>query len=179
MKLMRKMQTWIKRWRSEEDGMAAIEAAFVFPILLVMLLGTYDMGNAILSNQKVIRASQVTGDLVTRERTLDQTELEEAIRAGELALEPQDASSYGVDIVSIRFDDDANATIVWRETRNMAPNGDVLTKVAALAEPNNGVVVVTVRYTFEPLFAGFVIGDIPLEEVAFTRGRKSAVVNRV
>ena len=44
----------------EEDGMAAVEAAYIFPILLTMMLGVFDLGNGIIANQKTIRASQVT-----------------------------------------------------------------------------------------------------------------------
>ncbi len=169
---------FLKRWFEERDAVAAVEAALIFPILLTLLLGTYDMGNAILSDQKVIRASMVTGDLVTRERSVSDADIEEAIQGGELALAPLNTSTYGVDIVSIRFDENAVAEIVWRETRNMSPNPDVLEAVATLAEANSGVVMVTVQYEFTPLFSDFVIGDIAMQETAFTRGRKTSVVTK-
>ncbi len=172
------IKNFLKRWKNEEDGVAAMEAAFVFPMLCLLLLGTYDLGNALLVSQKVIRASQVTGDLVTRERNLSDEELNEAIMGGELALAPNSIASYCVDVVSIEFDDDSNPSIVWRETSGTGcVNNNVFNAVEPLAEDNGGVVVTTVRYTFEPLFFGFV-GDMTMEEVAFTKGRKSAVVHR-
>ena len=167
---------FLKRWAREDDAVAAVEAALIFPIMLTLLLGTFDMGNAILANQKAIRASQVVADLVTRDRSIDASGLDEAVEAGELAFTPMDAITYGVDVVSIRFDEDENAEIVWRETRNMPENSTVLTDVASLAEANGGVVVVTVQYIFEPTFADFVVGTIGMQEKAFARGRKSAVV---
>lgn len=171
-------KTFTARWVRETEAVATVEAALVFPILLTILLGTFDMGNGILANQKTIRASQIVADLVTRNMTVDAAEIEEAITAGELAFEPLDASSYGVDIVSIRFDEDAEPEIVWRETTaGMAQNNNVLTDVASLAEADNGVVVVTVAYKFEPVFAGFVLDEMPMRETAFARGRRSAVVN--
>ncbi|HBR68484.1 MAG TPA: hypothetical protein DEA55_03815 [Rhodospirillaceae bacterium] len=175
--LKRKFLTVCTRWSREECGVAAAEAALIFPILMTLLLGTFDMGNGILSNQKTIRASQVTADLITRDQTVTATDLEEAVRAGELALTPFPTGSYGVDIVSISFDNNAVPQIVWRETRNMTPNPDVLNDVAALAEAGSGVVVVSVKYLFEPVFAGFIVDQIPMQEIAFARGRKSAIVN--
>ena len=177
--MLRWVHSIIKRWHRSHDGVAAVEAALVFPILLTLLLGTFDIGNGVLANQKTIRASQVVGDLITRERSVDTASINEAIEAGELALLPMDVSSYGVDIVSIRFDNNSDPVIVWRQTQGMAPLADVLDRVDNLAEPGNGVVVVTVQYLFEPIFAGFVVDAIPMQEIAFTRGRKSAVVNRV
>ena len=169
---------FISRWSSSEDGVAAVEAALIFPILLTLLLGVFDMGNGILANQKAIRASQIVADLITRERTVNATDINEAIEGGRLAFETMTSDTYGVDIVSIRFDDDAVPEIVWRETRNMTPMVDVLDRVESMAEENNGVVVVSVKYNFEPLFAGFVVNEIPMQEIAFARGRKSAVVNQ-
>lgn len=166
-----------RRWIKSEEGLAAVEAALIFPILLTLLLGVYDMGNGILANQKAIRASQIVADLITRERTVSAADIDEAVEGGQLAFETMTSETYGVDIVSIRFDDDAEAEIVWRETRGMSPIDDVLGRVESMAEADNGVVVVAVRYNFEPLFAGFVVNEIPMQEVAFARGRKSAVVN--
>lgn len=175
---MRMIHSFLRRWKKEEDAVAAVEAALVFPLLLTLLLGTFDIGNGILANQKLIRASQVTGDLVTRERTIDTTGVEEAVTGGQLAMETMDSTTYGVDIVSIRFDDNALPVIVWRETRNMEPDPYVLIRVEELAEAGSGVVVVITRYDFQPVFSGFIVGDIGMQEIAFTRGRKSAVVNR-
>lgn len=175
---------WVRKWKADESGIAAVEAAMIFPILAVILLGTFDLGYGILASQKTVRASQVVADLVSREPEIDASGIDEAVWAGELALEPFDAESFGVDIVSISFDADEEAQIEWRETRNMQPNADVLQSVLPLASRNGGVLVVSVQYDYAPIFVGFSlgglsIGQIPMREVAFTRGRKSAVVNRI
>lgn len=175
------IKLYLQGWARGREGVAAIEAAMVFPLLAVLLVGVYDMGSAILVGQKSIRASQVTADLVAREAEVDSSMIDEAVWAGELALQPFDTTNYGVDIVSIGFDEDANPYVEWRETRNMTPNPDVLTAVASLAEEDEGVVVVSVEYQYDPLFLGFSMGDftvgiIPMEEIAFSRGRKSAIV---
>ena len=168
----------IKAWWRDESGLAAAEAAMIFPILLTLLLGTFDLGNAILANQKSIRASQIVADLVTRRSTVDDVDVNEAIEAGRLALHPFDVEGFGVDVISIRFDDEAAAEIVWRETQNMSPYSNALSDVAALAEANSGVVMVVVNYRYKPAFGDFVTGDIEMAERAFTRGRRSAVVCR-
>lgn len=166
-----------KSWKDGEEGMAAVEAAMVFPIMVVMLLGVFDLGNAILTNQKALRASQVVADLIARNGVVSDQDIDDAIEAGRLAFEPLNSSSYGVDIISIRFDDDENGEIVWRETVNMPGVANPLGDVDALKDENEGVVMVAVRYDFEPRFAKF-LDDIPMNEVAFSRGRRSPVVVR-
>ena len=175
---MQVFKSFISSWWVGREGVAATEAAFVFPILLTLLLGVFDFGNAILTNQKTIRASQVTADLIARNRSVDDAMIGEAIQAGRLAYEPLNSDSFGVDVVSIRFDNNADPQIVWRETQGMSPMANILNDVASMAEAGNGVLVVGVEYSFEPIFAGFIVDDIVMQERAFARGRKSPVVTR-
>ncbi len=176
--MLSRMSSLISRWKREDDALAAVEAAMIFPVMLTMLLGIYDLGFGILANQKAVRASQVVADLVTRENVASDADIDEAVDAGRLAFQPMDTSSYGVDIVSIRFDEDANGEILWRETVNMTAVGDALGAVDALAEADEGVVMVSINYVYEPLFAGFIISEMTMEEVAFSRGRSSPAITR-
>jgi len=156
--------------------MAAVEAALIFPILLTMLLGSFDAGYGILAAQKTVRASQVTADLIARNRQVTNADLEEAITGGMLSMTPYDVESYGVDITSIEFDEDSNVVELWCETRNMERNTDVVDNVGALAAPREGVIAVTVRYNYVPTFSGFVFDEIQMQEVAYSRGRLTSSV---
>lgn len=170
---------FFSRWVREEDALAGTEAAMIFPVMLVLFLGLYDVGNAILANQKAIRASQVVADLIARKNIVSSGDVNEAVMAGELAFEPLPRDTYGVDIISIRFDDNSgDPEIVWRDTRNMPPIPDVFNRVSPLSLPGEGVVVVAVTYSFEPVFAGFVVDTFNMMEIGFSRGRSSPVVNR-
>ncbi len=167
----------LSKWVCEEDAIAAVEAALIFPMMLVLFLGVFDLGNAILANQKTIRASQVVADLITRENIVTDADIAEAIEAGRLAFEPIDTLTYGIDIASIRFDENGDSQIVWRETVNMSAP-DVLSAVDDLANPDDGVVMVSVAYEYNPVFSGFAVGQIQMNEVAFSRGRRTSVIAR-
>lgn len=167
-----------KRWAGERDAVAATEAALIFPIMLTMILGIVDAGNAILANQKAVRASQVVADLIARSSSITAGDIDEAVEAGRLAFEPLDSSSYGVDIVSIRFNEEAQGEIVWRETVNMAGVASPLDATETLAAANEGAVMVSVQYVYTPIFGDFIMPQFTMNEVAFSRGRNSAVVNQ-
>lgn len=168
-----------KKWLKSEKAFVAVEASFIFPILFTMLVGINDLGNGILASQKTIRSSQVLADLVTRDRTISMTDVEEAIMAAELALQPlpTGAELFGVDVVSVEFDMNSQPQIVWRETRNMTPVPDILDDLESLAEPNTGIIIAVSRYVYTPWAVGFVIDEIIMQEKAFARGRKSSVVD--
>jgi Flp pilus assembly protein TadG len=166
------------KYRENTEAVAAIEAALLFPVLLLLLLGMLDVGYGILANQKAIRASQVTADLLARKPDVTTTDIYEAIEAGKLALQPFDTSTFGVDAVSIYFDDDGNSLICWRETYNTSPNDTVLSSTDGLGAPGEGILAVTVNYDYVPGFSSNLFQSIEMQEVAYVRGRKSAIIQR-
>ena len=96
-----------------------------------------------------------------------------------MALQPYDTASYGVDIAGIQFlTHSLTPTVQWRETRNMDPNDDMLEKSEGLGLENEGVVAVTVHYTFIPYFSNIFTGPFQMSEEAYVRGRKGTFVEK-
>lgn len=165
-------------WWRDTAGVAIAEFALIFPLLMTLLMGVYQVGNAVSVNQKAIAASQIVADLVARNSSVDDDSLDEAVRAGELAIAPYDTGNMGVDIVSLEFDTNNNAQIVWRETRGMDPDSNAVTKAGELGSYGDGVIVVTVSYTYNMGLFSTLIDHINMKEATFTRGRRTAVVAR-
>ncbi len=167
------------RWLRDESATAATEAGLLFPVLMVMIVGLYDVGNGILANQKAITASQVVADLIARGKNVTDSQIDEAIEAGRLAMQPFDTSGYGIDIASIRFDEQQDPQVLWRVTENTAANVSAVDSTAGLGAEGEGMVIVTIDYPYVPAFAGYIINTIQMKEVAFVRGRKSSTVGKI
>ncbi len=168
-----------QRWCSEEEGLSFVEFVLVFPLMVTILFGVYDLGNGFLVNQKTIAASQIISDLITRNVSITSDDLDDIITAGQLSLAPYDTSSFGYDIVSVSFDEDDSPVEEWRRTFNMSVNQTAFDSTTALGMEGDGVIVVSVRYNYEPVFGGFVIDNIRMQEVSFARGRRTPVVSLV
>lgn len=174
------MRGLLKTWRKNQEGSALMEAAVLFPTLLVMIFGIYDVGHAITANHKMITASQMIADLVTRNVTVTDDDIDEAITAARLAMQPYVTSNdgFGIDIVSVQFDDDDEPVALWRETRNMAPDADLVDKTTGLGTEGGGAVAISMVFDYRPTFGNVVIEQFRMREVAFARGRKSATVTK-
>lgn len=166
----------IEQWIAEEKGIAMVEAAMLFPPMLALLLGVFDLGNGIVLSQKTITASQVAADLISRNRTMNTSDLTDIIEGAKLAFEPYPLVEFGVDVVSVEFDKFKNPQILWRHTENMPPNDTAVNSVKGLSDEGEGMVIVTVQYTYIPQFSHFFSGNLDFSEVAYTRGRRSATV---
>ena len=166
-----------KNLLSDVAGLALAEAALLFPVLVSLTFGIYDLGHAIVLNQKVISAAQICADLLARERSVDSTEVNQAIAAARLALDPYQGSGLGVDIVGLKFDSNDDPQECWRVTDGaITPNTGSIDNATGLGIENEGVIMVTTQYRFTPYFTGGILGSFDIEEVSFIRGRKNAYV---
>ncbi len=173
------MFTLLKRWVREDKAVAAIEAGLLFPILGAILCGMIDVGVGLVANQKILNASQTIADLLAREDDITDEEMQEAVIAGRLSLQPYTTATFGADVVGIRFLNAAmTPTEQWRDTFNMQPNFDVLAGSAGLGERDEGVIAVTVRYNYQPFFSHIILETVEMEEISYVRGRKGLFVTR-
>lgn len=168
------------RFICNDSGVAAVEAAFLFPLLMLILCGTYDVGRGLLVNQKLITAAQTVADLLAREDEVTDAELNEAVAAGRLSLMPYATASYGVDIAGIEFvGASAVPSVDWRDTINAEANDSILEAANGLGAQSEGVLGVTITYTYVPFFANVFTGDLQMQEVAYARGRRGLFITRV
>lgn len=178
------MILWLRKksvdYLKGREGLSAPETAMIFPILLTFLLGIYEIGMGVMSNQKAIRASQITADLLSRERSVSNADITEALEAARQAVLPLDDTHLGIDVVSVEYgiDSAGNETIdtLWRETQNMNADTAVLTDLSGLGDSGEGALAVVVKYKYEPIFSNFLFDTIEMREVAFVRSRKSSVI---
>lgn len=168
-----------RKWLSCDGAAVAVEAGLLFPVMVSILCGVMDTGIGLVTNQKAINASQTVADLLAREEDVTDTELNDAIIAGRLSLQPYDTATYGVDIAGIRFvGETLTPTVEWRDTVNMEENVEIATSAEGLGLENEGVIGVTVHYYYEPFFSAFIVGGLAIEEIAYVRGRNGLFVTR-
>jgi len=170
-----------RRWAGNESGVALMEAAIIFPVLFLMLFGVHDVGHAITTNHKMITASNVIADLMTRGQYVNDTEINQAVEAGRLAMAPyiKNSAEMKVYIASVRFDNNDNPVVVWDENFGGLPNDDnAVDRSAGLGVAGEGVMVVSLVYDYVPAFGSVVLNNFRMREIAYARGRRSSVVER-
>lgn len=168
------------KWLKDESATAVVEASMVFPIMLTMLFGTIDIGRGLLINKKLISATQIVSDLLARGAVVNNDMIDDAIIAAELAIQPFQVDDFGIDIVGIHYnEDDGTPEEGWRETRGMLPNDTVFAQSVGLGDPDEGVLAITIQFTYRPTFSGIIVEDFVMQEVAFVRGRRTPYVERI
>lgn len=173
-----KMVEMVMGWAGDRSGAVAAEFAMILPVMVALLFGVYDLGTAIVINQKAIASSQIMADLVSRSVAVTQDELDDIVFAGQEAMRPYTIADFSYSVVSVEFaadPDDPAPSVCW-DSGPVATTDAMLEGTEPLAAPGEGIVVVTVQYQYEPVFATYLMDTLDMSEVAFARGRRTPVV---
>jgi Flp pilus assembly protein TadG len=155
-------------WRCEQ-GAAATEFAFLAPLLMLMLLGTIEVGRAISMDRHLTMATSTASDLVAREESLGettseaQTNLNAMMDSIQYMMKPYDASTLKMGVFQVRAspDDASDTRVDWSYSHNgyaVPSKCDTYTLPSGLIDKGASVIVVKSSYVFHPLFADFVPG---------------------
>lgn len=106
-----------KRLMRDRRGVAAIEFAFIAPLLLTMYFVTMEIAPAIDSNKKVGRAASMIADLVTQQQQITESEIEAIMRIGQSTLNPYHRSPLNITVTAIEVGEDedeaATTEVMW------------------------------------------------------------------
>jgi Flp pilus assembly protein TadG len=174
-----------QRLFGDKSGVAAIEFAFIAPIMFMMLVGTVELSQLITVDRRVTVVASTTADLVAREQTINEAGIKVVMDIIGVLFAPYDTAPLKIELFAVGALETALTTtkICWlyphqtttpkaRNTVYAIPTG-ILT---ASSPPNAGivttVVVAEVSYTYMPLiFSSFIEGAYPLADRFYLKPR--------
>lgn len=186
--MLRRAVGTFRRFVDSTRAVAAVEFAMVMPVLLLMFLGSFDAGNAIVVYMKVRAATYALGSITNQYgignaaiSTSTMTTITDATTA---ILYPYSNTPTSLVISQIKATSTSAATVSWSYT----VNGTALTQGASYTLPTNFaanscggtypcyVILASVSYNFTPTFGAFLTGPITLKDSLYTMPRISTCV---
>ncbi len=95
----------------DENGVAAIEFAFIAPVLLSLYFVTMEVAQAVESNRKVGRAASMIADLITQQQTIKKSEIDAIMQIGLSIMQPYSRTSPEFIITAIEITDEDNPKV--------------------------------------------------------------------
>ncbi|MBK8455727.1 MAG: pilus assembly protein [Phyllobacteriaceae bacterium] len=183
----------LRRWGKDRRGAAAIEFAFVAPVLLVLYMMTMEVSQAIDTNKKVSRIASLTADLVTQEQDIIKSEIDAIMTLSEAVVAPYNRSKPTVEIDAISIDATSKATIAWSRkyvngvASDHIAKGTIVTGIPAkLILPSTFLIRSHGKLTYTPLVSWMATStpgswttsttSIEMDEVYFLRPRIASTV---
>jgi len=155
------------KFKNDEAGIAAIEFAFIAPIMLFMYFGMAEVATAISVDRNVSHSANVAGDLTTQSQTVSAAEMTEIMTATMLVMGiPKDKyKSVSIEVASFALNGPFPTTF------------DASTLDTRILSSTSGVVVARVSYVYEPLKLRYMPKDFYLRETFMLKPRKSANID--
>jgi Flp pilus assembly protein TadG len=152
-----------RRLGANRSGIAAVEFAFVLPIMLLIYFGTVELGQGVMVERKITALARAVGDLTAQSRSvkLTDTEFETIFDAADTVMMPYTEVAPSMIVSSVVIDGAGVAKVCWSKHRNgtALPKGNVSVP-AAMRVPKTSFIMATAAYDFTPVIGYVVTGTI-------------------
>lgn len=181
---------------SDRRGVAAIEFAFIVPLLLALYFVTMEFAQGIETNKKVGRVGSMVADLITQQSDVSPSSLDAVMMIGEAILQPYNRTRPTIDIAAIQVTDEQNprAIVEWSRRLDNGATGQgiaVNTQVTipdTLMIPGSFLVRVSSQLDYRPVITwtadtkanlglAAAFDRIQMNETYFLRPRMSQRIN--
>ena len=158
-----------RQFGKQTEGAAAVEFAFVVPIMLALYFGTMEFSQGIEVNKKVGRASSLIADLVTQQSIITKAEIVAIANIAAATLQPYNRAEPTVEVVGIQLTDEAapKAKVVWSQRVTAGTGSSFLTVGSEITIPAE----LKIRNTFI-VRGGITVSYFPI--TTYTMTTKSA-----
>ena len=134
------------RFLRDRRGVAAIEFAFIVPVLLIMYFITMEASQAIETSKKVSRIGSMVADLITQQQTVVKADLDAIMKIGTSTLQPYNRSSPSIIITAIQITDEASPKVQVAWSRKLV--GTTYSADAAVNSITTVPTTLKIRNTF-------------------------------
>ncbi len=181
-----------RRFIASQRGVAAIEFAMIMPVLLILFLSSFDVGNAIIVYLKVRTATYelaaITNQYGTGSTAQISTSTMTAITSATSAvMAPFSTSAAVVTISQIKATSATAATVSWSYSVNGTKLSGSYTGLPSNMAKNSCATVPTaskpcylilssVQYPYTPLFGHYMTGTLTLSDTLLVTPRSSVCV---
>lgn len=171
------------RFLRQRRGSVLVELAFVFPVVLIILMGTYDTGRYVLLQQKLGRAAASVADLVSQPTSISQSQIDSMIIAANEMIQPFDLSQRGRVIVSsvtkpaggspqVDWQHEGGGSLSVTSTVGVAAGNATLPNGFDPRDDEN-LIVAEVFFDYEPMFFGYMISAGTISQTALRKPRQA------
>lgn len=162
----------------DRRGLALVEFAFTFPVLLILFLGGYQLSDAIACKRKVGITNRTLVDLATRTKQITAAEADAVLGAAVQVMSPYRAAQAQLRLTEVYTNGAGATTVVWSRGRNIAARGagSAITLPGTLRTNGNYLLLSEITYAYDPRIRFGFLGRQTLSDSLFMSPRNSSSV---
>lgn len=181
----------IARFSRDNRGLAAVEFAFIVPLMLVLLFGMIDGSGGVAIKRKLALNVRSVSDIISQGSRATATDIQNVFGLGGAIMTPYSVAPDVMTqkVTQLAVDASKNVKVVWSYSGTISgsnaatvapgysPGTTVSTVPANLLVPNTYLIWSEVSYKYTPITGyAFGVAVIPLKDETFTRPRQTDCV---
>ena len=190
MRAMRRMIGWVgerfARFVHASEATAAVEFAFVMPLMLLMYLGSLELSAAISVDQRVTNVAGAVGDLVAREKgEVTSSDLTDFFQAATAIMNPYSTTALKQVVSLVYVNSSGVTTVKWSQAYNGGtaktvgvayPTTNAIPTAMINISKSNYIIVSEASYSYKPLLGWFFKSAFSLYHQNFYLPRYAAII---
>jgi Flp pilus assembly protein TadG len=168
-----RMLACLTKLRSDRQGISAIEFALILPLILVLLAGTFDIGQALMVDRRMDQISGTAADLTSQQSSWTTSKLDAIITGTASIIEPFGTTNLTIVVAAISIDSSNNQTVAWsrayKTTAWTAGATSPVTISSTVTTSGVQMIVARTTYTLQTPFASFLKPITGSLSYSFTR----------
>jgi Flp pilus assembly protein TadG len=168
----------LKRFLRDTAGLAAIEFAFIGPVLITMYFGVAELTQALLAQRRTAHAASTIGDLVAQGTSIQASNFTDLWTVGTTILSPFSTTTLKMRVTSVVADATGKTTVAWSEGSGLTPyvKNAAITIPTSVVTASKGVIMSEVQYSYTSPVGYILQSAIPLNSTYYLRPRLSDTV---
>jgi len=171
-------------FKKNSEGTAAIEFAFLAPLMIALYFGTVEISRAYIAKNKVETVTETISDLVAQSLTTSKTELADIFSIGTKALTTEEVTNFNIVVTAVETLPDAHGNpeskVKWSESKtgeNKHASDTVVNDLpAGLARNYETVIMTELYFEHKAIFEYFIKGKKSFDRVFYSKPRYTASI---
>jgi Flp pilus assembly protein TadG len=173
----------IARLARDRRGVSAIEFAMIAPVLILLYVGTVELGTALTVYRRTSQVAATAADLTAQVKTVTKSDIADIEAASSSILTPYSTTPLKIVLSSVVADRNNNGKVEWScaSSGSARSTGSIYPVPTGLTEPDSSVIVAEVTYAYTSLLgltSIFDPGSFNMTRTFYSRPRQSTKVEK-
>ncbi|MGO4672230.1 TadE/TadG family type IV pilus assembly protein [Bosea sp. 2YAB26] len=155
-----------RRLQSDGKGVAAVEFALIWPVMILLYYGIVEVGRATMADRRVTQLNRALVDLASQSPAISDGERDMIFLIGQMILAPETMTStppppmpatLKMIIASVVVDDKGVAKVCWSAPINTTAPPANIKLPAGLLIPKTSLIMAEASYGYKPLLGDRVV----------------------
>lgn len=169
----------LRRFAHDRDAVSAVEFALILPFMLIMYIGSVELGDGLAVDFKVAESARTVTDLTSQYISIGSTDISNILNASSVVVSPYSSSGMIVTVSEVSTNSKGQASITWSCSLNGTPHtkNTSITLPSSFNNPaNTSLIWGEVTYPYNPQIGYVITGTINMYQNTYFYPRLSNTI---